>query len=126
MKTAKLALAALLLAPLVPLAQAALAHHSYSMFDMQRSVPLQATVTQFKWQNPHAFIQANVQTPEGTEAWSIEMTSPNNLIQSGWRRTTLRTGDRVTIWVHPLRNGSRGGAYAGIRLPDGSTLGEVD
>jgi len=53
------------------------------------------------------------------------MTSPNNLAQEGWKRTSLKPGDRVTIYVHPLRTGARGGSYAGVRLPDGSTLGTV-
>ena len=121
MKTlVKLALAAALLVPL-PSA----AHHSYAMFDMQKTVALQATVVRFKWQNPHAFIEVDAASRNGTERWSIEMTSPNNLAQEGWKRTSLRQGDRVTIWVHPLRSGARGGSYAGVRLPDGSTLGEV-
>ena len=122
MKTlTKLAIAALLLAPLP-----ALAHHSYAMFDMQKTVTLQATVVRFKWQNPHAFIEADATARSGTERWSIEMTSPNNLAQEGWKRNSLKPGDRVTIWVHPLRSGARGGSYVGVRLPNGSTLGTVN
>ena len=102
------------------------AHHSYSMFDMNRKVVLDATVARFKWQNPHAFIDADVVARGRTERWAIEMTSPNNLVQAGWKRTSLKPGDRVKIHVHPLRNGSRGGAYAGIEFADGSTLGDVD
>jgi len=117
---AKLALAGIVLAP-VPV----LAHHSYAMFDMGKTVALQATVVRFKWQNPHAFIEIDAAARNGSERWSIEMTSPNNLAQEGWRRTSLKPGDRVTIWVHPLRSGARGGSYAGVRLPNGSTLGEV-
>ena len=121
MKTfANLALMAVLLAPL-PSA----AHHSYAMFDMQKTVALQATVVRFKWQNPHAFIEADATSRAGTERWSIEMTSPNNLAQEGWKRTSLKPGDRVTIYVHPLRSGARGGSYAGVRLPGGATLGDV-
>ena len=121
MKTfAKLALAVALLVPLP-----AVAHHSYAMFDMQKTVTLQATVVRFKWQNPHAFIEADAASPGGTERWSIEMTSPNNLTQEGWRRTSLKPGDRVTIYVHPLRSGARGGSYAGVRFANGSTLGDV-
>ena len=103
----------------------AAAHHSYSMFDMQKTVVLEAEVVRFKWQNPHAFIEAEVRAGEARERWAIEMTSPNNLTQSGWKRTTLRPGDRVRIYVHPLRNGAKGGAYAGIVLADGATLGDV-
>ena len=117
---AKLALAGIVLAP-----GPSLAHHSYSMFDMQKTVAMQATVVRFKWQNPHAFIEIDAASRNGTERWSIEMTSPNNLVQEGWRRTSLKPGDRVTIWVHPLRSGARGGSYVGVRLPDGSTLGET-
>jgi hypothetical protein len=111
----------LLLLPAIP----ATAHHSYSMFDMQKTVALEAEVVQFKWQNPHAFIEANVAAPGGAERWAIEMTSPNNLAQEGWKRTSLKPGDKVRIWVHPLRSGARGGAYAGVRLADGSTLGQA-
>jgi len=117
---AKLALAGIVLSPLP-----SLAHHSYAMFDMQKTVALQATVVRFKWQNPHAFIELDATSRGGTERWAIEMTSPNNLAQEGWRRTSLKQGDRVTVWVHPLRTGARGGSYVGVRLPNGSTLGEV-
>ena len=115
----------LALAVLAPAAIPASAHHSYSMFDMQKTIVLEATVSQFRWQNPHAFIALDVDENGSTQRWSIEMTSPNNLVQEGWRRTSLRTGDRVKVWVHPLRSGARGASYVGVRLPDGTTLGEV-
>ncbi|GAA0281589.1 hypothetical protein GCM10009127_23620 [Alteraurantiacibacter aestuarii] len=108
------------------LALPATAHHSYSMFDMTKTVVLEAKVTQFRWQNPHAFIRVEVPVGGEVEVWSIEMTSPNNLVQEGWTRTSVRQGDRVQLYVHPLRNGARGGSYSGIRLPDGSTLGTVE
>lgn len=115
--------AAVLAAPLVVPASA---HHSYSMFDMRRTVVLDATVVQFRWQNPHAFIRATVQAGGQTEEWSIEMTSPNNLTQEGWTRTSLRQGDRVQLYVHPLRSGARGGSYVGVRKADGTVLGTVE
>ncbi len=118
----KLALGAVLMAPL---AIPAAAHHSYSMFDLQRTVMLDATVVQFKWQNPHAFIRVEVPAGGQREEWAIEMTSPNNLAQEGWTRTTLRQGDQVQLYVHPLRSGARGGSYAGLRKADGYTLGTV-
>jgi hypothetical protein len=114
--------AALLLAPL---AIPASAHHSYSMFDMQRTVLLNATVVQFRWQNPHAFIRVTVPANGQTEEWSIEMTSPNNLVQEGWTRTSVRQGERIQLYVHPLRSGARGGSYVGVRKADGTTLGTV-
>ena len=115
----------LFLAPLLLLATPAAAHHSYAMFDMTKTLTLQATVTQFKWQNPHSFIEADIAAPGGSEHWAIEMTAPNNLAQEGWRRTTLKAGDKVTLYVHPLRSGAKGGSYAGVKLADGKTLGKV-
>jgi hypothetical protein len=112
-----------LLAP-VPLAPA-MAHHSYAMFDMQKTIKLQATVVRFKWQNPHAFIEIDATVGGKSERWSIEMTSPNNLTQSGWKRTSLKGGDKVTLYVHPLRGGAKGGSFVGVVLPDGKTLGQV-
>ena len=119
----KLAAAALALTTIAPQASA---HHSYSMFNMQRTIVLEAQVLQFRWSNPHAFIRAGVVANGEREVWNIEMTSPNNLIQEGWTRRTIRQGDEVEIFVHPLRSGAQGGAYAGIRLADGSTLGTVE
>ena len=101
------------------------AHHSYSMFDMGKTVKLEATVTQFKWQNPHSFILADVEAPGGKESWAIEMNPPANLVREGWKRTSLKAGDKVTIWVHPLRSGAKGGSYSGVRLADGQTLGSA-
>lgn len=118
--SAKLFLAAVLLAPLP-----ALAHHSYAMFDMNKTVVLDATVVRFKWQNPHAFIEVDAAANGASERWAIEMTSPNNLAQEGWKRTSLKRGDKVKLYVHPLRSGAKGGSYAGVRLADGSTLGDV-
>lgn len=121
-KISKTALGVLALASLgVP----ANAHHSYAMFDMEKTVILDAQVVRFKWQNPHAFIEVRAATNAGSEQWSIEMTSPNNLIQEGWKRTSLKAGDKVKLYVHPLRSGARGGSYVGVRLTDGSTLGDV-
>ena len=122
----KIARPLLLIPALAAAAVPVAAHHSYSMFDMSRKVVLDATVARFKWQNPHAFIEADVIARGQTERWAIEMTSPNNLTQSGWKRTSLKPGDRVKIHVHPLRSGTRGGAYAGVVLADGTTLGNVE
>jgi hypothetical protein len=122
----KIARTLLLLALIAPVPFApAIAHHSYAMFDMQKTIKLEATVVRFKWQNPHAFIEADAKVGGRTERWAIEMTSPNNLTQSGWKRTTLRGGDKVTLHVHPLRSGAKGGSYVGVVLPDGSTMGEI-
>ena len=60
------------------------------------------------------------------------MTAPNSLMQQGWKRTSLKVGDRVVMFVNPLKNaitlndGSQGGLYVGVVLADGSILGQAD
>ena len=113
---------ALLIPALVAAALPAAAHHSYSMFDMNRKVVLDATVARFKWQNPHAFIDADVVARGRTERWAIEMTSPNNLVQAGWKRTSLKPGDKVSVRIAPLRDGRPGGLFLDLTKADGTVL----
>jgi hypothetical protein len=105
-----------------------LAHHSYAMFDMTKTITLNGSVVQFKWQNPHSFIKMDVPVngPGGQtiEHWAIEMTSPNNLAVEGWKRSSLKPGDKVALQVHPLRDGAKGGSFAAVKLANGTTLGK--
>jgi hypothetical protein len=94
------------------------------MFDRTRQTQITGTVTEFQWTNPHASFKVDVLGADGkTETWSIEMNGPNNLIRAGWKRTTIKAGDKVTVTINPLRDGRPGGWYLGITLPDGRTLG---
>jgi len=99
------------------------AHHSFAMFDQARPLTLTGTVTQFQWTNPHSFIELDVLTKGGgTEHWSIELNSPNNLTRQGWKRTSIKRGDKVTVTISPLRDGKKGGLFSRIVLADGHVL----
>ncbi|MGA8012582.1 MAG: DUF6152 family protein [Candidatus Acidiferrales bacterium] len=105
-------------------ASSALAHHSFAMFDQSKSVTLQGTVKDFRWTNPHVFIQLLVKTEGGSEVeWSIEMTSPEHLARVGWRPGNLKPGDKVTLVIHPMRDGTEGGQYVSGTGPDGPLAG---
>jgi hypothetical protein len=107
---------------------AAMAHHSFAMFDQSQRVTLKGTVTEFQWTNPHAFIQMSVPDASGkAEAWSIELNSPNNLRRQGWKATSLKAGDEVSVVMFPLRDLSdhKGGLFVEVTLPDGSVLKEA-
>ncbi len=100
-------------------------HHSYAMFDTTRKVSVSGTVTEYHWTNPHASFKVSATSAAGaSEIWAVEMDGPSNLIREGWKRTTLKPGDRVTVTVVPLRDGRPGGSYVGIVLADGKTLGK--
>lgn len=114
--------------PLLALAAAviampALAHHSFSMFAMDKNVTAVGTVTEFKWTNPHSWMHLDIVGKDGKVAnWAIEMTSPNNLLTAGWRRSSLKVGDKVTVTYHPLINGKEGGSLNNVKLADGTVL----
>lgn len=100
------------------------AHHSFAMFDQTKTVTLKGSVAEFQWTNPHAWIEVDVPGAAGaSQRWGIELNSPNNLTRQGWRRSTLKAGDKVTITINPLRNGKKGGLFNTIVLPDGKMLG---
>jgi hypothetical protein len=105
----------------------AFAHHSFAMFDQAQTVTLKGTVTEFQWTNPHAFIQIEVPGTNGSrELWSIELNSPNNLKRQGWRSTSVKPGDAVTLLTNPLRDMAqhKGGLFIAVTLPDGTVLGD--
>jgi Family of unknown function (DUF6152) len=105
-------------------ASTALAHHSAAMFDNQKVKELTGTIKEFQWKNPHVWIQVYVQNSAGVkEEWSIEGGGPNSLSRQGWRPTTFKPGDAVSIKVNPMKDGSTGGLFVGAKLPDGKTIG---
>lgn len=101
------------------------AHHSTAMFDMQHTVKVTGTVTQFDWTNPHTFIWMDVMNNGATEHWSVEGMSPNYLSRNGWTRHTLKAGDKVDMQIHLLKDGRKGGFCATVTLPDGKTLNNL-
>ena len=101
------------------------AHHSGAMFDSATTLSLSGTVRQFQWTNPHCFIQLVVKNDKGVdEEWSLEMTAPVHLLRLGWRKSSLQPGDRITVTIHPLRNGDRGGNVAAVIGADGKPVGK--
>ena len=103
---------------------AALAHHSFAMFDQSTTVTLEGAVKEFRWTNPHVFIEMLVKNESGAEEqWSIEMTSPEHLARAGWRPATLKPGDAITLSIHPMRDGIKGGQYLSGIGPNGPLVG---
>ena len=104
--------------------QVALAHHSPVMFDQSQPMTLKGTVREFQWTNPHSYIQLVVKNDQGEEIeWNLEMAAPTYLYNLGWRPSTVKPGDRLTVKVDPLRNGTRGGLLVEAVTADGKALG---
>ncbi len=122
-----------LLASFVLMSAPVFAHHSTSAFESDKVIRVEGTVTQFRWTNPHASIKVDGHPSEGPDGvWTVEMTAPNSLLLVGWKRNSIQPGDKVVVFINPLKNaitlndGSQGGLYIGIILADGSKLGQTD
>jgi hypothetical protein len=102
------------------------AHHSAAGVDQSRTVTIVGVLKEFKWANPHSWMDITVTDDKGeTKLWSFEMTAPAYLARAGWKSTTVKAGDKVTVTVRPMRNGDPGGLFVSIMLPDGRVLGQA-
>jgi Family of unknown function (DUF6152) len=112
--------AAVLLAAAVSAAAPASAHHSFAMFEPTKTLTFKGTVKTFQWTNPHVILWVLVQPDGGGSAqeWSLETTSPGVLTRAGWTRQSLKVGDRVSVVLSPLRDGSHGGSLNSVTLLD--------
>jgi hypothetical protein len=95
----------------------ALAHHSGAMFDRQKTVPLEGTVKEFQYTNPHCWILLLVPRANGEAMeWDVEGSAPMRLTGWGLTPDTLKAGDKVSLRIHPLKDGRHGGSLIDITL----------
>jgi len=108
----------------VSIAAPALAHHSFAMFDREKSVTLSGVVKEFEWTNPHVWIHMMVADATGKPVeWSFEMQAIAQDTAGGWRADSVKPGDKVSIDFHPLKDGTLGGQLVAATLADGKRLG---
>lgn len=106
-------------------ATVALAHHSYSAFDMTDTKTVSGVIKKFDWTNPHSWIWIDVKNDTGqTETWGIEGMSPNYLARRGWNRNTLKPGDKISVTFHPTKEG-KGGSFVSAKRDTGEVLGQT-
>ena len=100
------------------------AHHSAAMFDDTRVVELKGVVKELQWTNPHVWLQVTVDEKGVKKEWSVEAGSPNTLSRNGWRSTSFKPGDAVTVRVNPMKDGTAAGNFIGAKFEaDGHTIG---
>ncbi len=97
------------------------AHHSTTMFDHAVTLTINGTVKEVHWTNPHVaiFVEGVIKPGDAPTVWLLEMTSPGNLVRAGgWSRNAVKPGDKVTVDMSPMRDGSKGGALKKITILD--------
>ena len=105
----------------------AYAHHSEVMFAPDREVLLTGTVKEFRYTNPHSYIQIVVPREGGQLVlWNIETDPPIALDRAGIESTTLQPGEKVTVRANPLKSGRPGGRLIDVRKADGTVVSAPD
>jgi hypothetical protein len=100
------------------------AHHGYAAYDMQVIKTLKGTVTNFMIMNPHSQMGLDVKDASGNvDHWTLEaILAPRGMKDGGWEYDSLKPGDEVTIYYHPVKGPGRVGLFVRVVFPDGRTL----
>jgi Family of unknown function (DUF6152) len=119
----KSSLIAALLAGLLLSSSPIFAHHSPAEFDGTKTVSVKGTVTQFAWNNPHAYIYIDAENDKGeVEKWAAELGTLGVLSRINWRRDSVKPGDQITIYGNPARDGRSLMRLMKVVLPNGQEL----
>jgi hypothetical protein len=99
----------------------ALAHHSFAAeYDTSKPIKVTGVVTKMEWMNPHARFYVDVKDAEGKVTnWNFELGAIPVLLKQGWRKTSLKEGDQVTVEGVMAKDGSNTGSARRVTLPDG-------
>jgi hypothetical protein len=103
------------------------AHHSFSMFEMEKNVTYTGVVVEYMWSNPHVHFTIDVKPAPGVDKatvgrWDVEGGSTNIMTRQGWTRATLKPGDPITLVGHPMKDGSKGISLFYMIKPDGKRM----
>jgi hypothetical protein len=94
---------------LIGFATPSLAHHSTVMFDLNKTITIEGTITQIAWGNPHSvmFVDAKPldQADVPVKNWVVETANPAKLVEMGWQAGTLKVGDKVRVKGAPRKDG---------------------
>jgi hypothetical protein len=91
---------------------AAIAHHSFAMFDTAHPIEIAGTVKEFRYVNPHSVLIVEVRGPDGAvREWTLESPAPGIMGRQGVTANSYRPGDSFKGKISPLHSGEAGGSY---------------
>ena len=99
------------------------AHHSAVQFDFTKSVAISGVVKKFEAINPHMRLVIEVTDAKGSRQIELEGHSTNNMYRSGYRNGMIKFGDKITVFVAPLKDGSEGGYVTAAIAANGTRFG---
>jgi hypothetical protein len=109
----------------VLLTTAALAHHSFAIFDFETKVPFEGVVDSIKFRNPHIEMTLKVVDAGGNEQiiHFIEGAPANMLVRGGVTPDKVKPGSRLQTEGSPLLSDPSKFFLRTIRTEDGTEYG---
>jgi hypothetical protein len=108
------------------ISSAALAHHSFAMFDNSKKIDVKGTVKEIQWTNPHVWLEMVVNENGQQKTYDFEGGAVAVLKKFGWSKDTVKAGDTITLTAHPFKDGKAGGSIDFVTLADGRKIGGGD
>ena len=103
------------------------AHHSFSGYDMSKTLSAPATLKEFRWGAPHSSVVFLIKGADGKpQEVSMASASPASFAKQGFKPRDFKVGDKMTITWHPSKSGAVGGTLATLKLPDGREFGDAE
>lgn len=99
------------------------AHHSAIQFDFGKNVQVTGVVKKFQAINPHMRLVLTVTDAKGTRDIEFEGHSTNNMYRGCYRDKMINVGDKITVIIAPLKDGSDGGYVTGAVTAKGEKFG---
>jgi len=90
---------------------------------MDRSLTLTGVAKRFELTNPHSYLYLDVADDKGEiSEWAVEFHAVGQLLRLGFTKDSFKPGDKVTIIVHPMRDGSKLTFFSSVTMGDGRTI----
>lgn len=105
---------------------AADAHHSFSAYDMGKTLQAEGTLKEFRWGAPHSSMVLIYMERGKPKEMSIISGSPLMFSRQGLSPRDFKRGDKVKVTYHPNSGGQPGGALASLALPGGKTFSDTE
>ena len=102
------------------------AHHSLAAYDRSVTKTVEGVVREFEWANPHAKLVVMVPATDGTtKRWYFEGGGIRRLSDRGFKQEAIVLGEKIMVAYNPMRDGSAGGFFLGVKTADGKTYGQM-
>jgi hypothetical protein len=99
------------------------AHHSAAAYDRDADVEVSGTIKEFQYTNPHSWLFVESTDKAGTTVvWGFEAEGPSTLLRAGIKVSSLKSGEKVIVKGHPLKDGRPAALLVAVTKADGSVL----